>query len=106
MKFEYFTLLWSNHRYSVTFVQYGILQSSLVYLVTDPPHLIKTVRNAWYKSRLNGTCHLEVSACTYVNYNHSNVEQIKWARMVELAKKVTTDSGLRIGKKLIRELIL
>ena len=31
-----------------------------IYFVPDVPHLIKTVRNAWYNSRYNGTRHLEV----------------------------------------------
>ena len=31
-----------------------------IYFVPDVPHLIKTVRNAWYNSRCNGTRHLEV----------------------------------------------
>ena len=31
-----------------------------VYFVADVPHLIKTVRNAWYNSRHNGTRKLEV----------------------------------------------
>ena len=32
-----------------------------IYFVPDVPHLIKTVYNAWYNSRHNGTRHLEVS---------------------------------------------
>ena len=28
---------------------------NLVYFMADPPHLIETVRNAWYNSRANGT---------------------------------------------------
>lgn len=31
-----------------------------IYFVPDVPHLIKTVHNAWYNSRHNGTRHLEV----------------------------------------------
>lgn len=32
--------------------------------------------------------------------------EIKWAHMVELAEKMTADSGLHIGKKLTREHIV
>ena len=38
-----------------------------IYFVPDVPHLIKTVRNAWYNSRYNGTRHLEVSEVLDVN---------------------------------------
>ena len=30
-----------------------------IYFVPDVPHLIKTVRNAWYNSHHNGTRHLK-----------------------------------------------
>ena len=31
-----------------------------VYFMPDPPHVLKTVRNAWYNSRKNGTQNLVV----------------------------------------------
>ena len=31
-----------------------------VYFMPDPPHVLKTVRNAWYNSRKNGTRNLVV----------------------------------------------
>lgn len=36
---------------------------NFVYFMCDAPHLIKTVRNAWSNSRVNGTRHLEVKCC-------------------------------------------
>lgn len=41
------------------------LPGEFVYFVADPPHLIKTVRNAWYNSRSNGPRHLEVYKLIY-----------------------------------------
>ena len=35
-----------------------------VYFVADPPHLLKTIRNAWYNSQSKKTCHLIV-CCDY-----------------------------------------
>ena len=34
--------------------------SDKVYFMPDPPHVLKTVRNAWYDSRKNGTRNLVV----------------------------------------------
>ena len=49
------------HKSGVTYKAPNVYsQGEFVYFVADPPHLIKTVRNAWYNSRLNGTRHLEV----------------------------------------------
>ena len=39
---------------------------SFVYFIADPPHLIKTVRNAWYNSQANGTRSLVVCTCNCV----------------------------------------
>ena len=41
---------------------------SFVYFIADPPHLIKTVRNAWYNSQANGTRSLVVCIHATVYY--------------------------------------
>jgi len=51
---------YSKHR--VTYKVPNLYQpEKLIYFVADVPHLIKTVRNAWYNSRHNGARHFEVS---------------------------------------------
>lgn len=37
-----------------------------VYFISDPPHLIKTVRNCWSHSSINGTRHMEVRKSSVV----------------------------------------
>ena len=40
----------------VTYKAPKIIQpGNFVYFIADPPHLIKTVRNAWYNSQVNGS---------------------------------------------------
>ena len=36
-----------------------------VYFIADPPHLIKTIRNAWHNSQHNRSHHLIVSRINY-----------------------------------------
>lgn len=31
-----------------------------LYFFSDPPHLVKTIRNCWYQSGINGTRHMQV----------------------------------------------
>ena len=38
---------------------------SFVYFIADPPHLIKTVRNAWHNSQANGSRSLVVCIIVY-----------------------------------------
>ena len=53
-----------------------------VYFVADPPHLIKTVRNAWYNSRSDGPRHLEVFVSTFtkcaLNYVFLLYRTMEW----------------------------
>ena len=38
-----------------------------VYIISDPPHLMKTVRNCWLHSGVNGTRHMQVAViCVHV----------------------------------------
>jgi len=49
-------------KHGVTYKVPNLYQpEKFIYFVADVPHLMKTVRNAWYNSRHNGTRHLEVS---------------------------------------------
>ena len=80
-----------------------------VYFMADVPHLIKTVRNAWYNSQLERSRHLVVSFKSYMHdcmlhliYQNNGCD-IKWSHLVELAEMSTADSGLYIGRKLTRE---
>ena len=41
-----------------------------IYFIADPPHLIKTVRNCWSHSGVNGTIHMEVNYI-YLQLHHS-----------------------------------
>ena len=80
---------------------------SFVYFIADPPHLIKTVRNAWYNSQANGSrslvvCILILFVYVYI-FLQNKGKEIKWAHLVELAEKASSDTGLYISKKLKRE---
>ena len=81
-----------------------------VYFMADPPHVLKTVRNAWYNSRKNGTRNLVVIHISYIVIFYlllcimqNRGGEIKWAHLIELAEKATSATGLYFGNKLTRE---
>ena len=56
----------------VTYMAPNIMAPSrFVYFIADAPHLLKTVRNAWYNSQTNRTRSLVVNKylCTLLAYN-------------------------------------
>ena len=56
---------------------------SFVYFIADPPHLIKTVRNAWYNSQANGTRSLVVFMhATVLIYILSRIKERKLSGLI------------------------
>ena len=71
-------------------------EKRFVYFISDPPHLVKTVRNCWSHSGYNGTRLMTVS-CTTVCVITMNVilllvnrKDIEWRHLRELYQKVST----------------
>jgi hypothetical protein len=63
-----------------------------IYFFSDVPHLLKTTRNCWEKSR-NGGSRLMQKGGKY----------ILWQHLVDIYDKTRNESGLFMGKKLKRE---
>ena len=85
------------------------LSGDFIYFIADVPHLIKTIRNAWYNSQDRRSRHLVVSINflligigIYFCIQNNGVE-IKWSHLIELAEKATVSTGLYIGRNLTRE---
>ena len=85
-----------------------------VYFISDVPHLMKTSRNCWEKSRLGGTRLMQVYSY-YVQYSLTKVhirspmqkggQYILWKHLKDLYMKTHKESGLYIGKKITIEQI-
>lgn len=82
-----------------------------VYFISDPPHLIKTVRNCWSHSSINGTRHMEVRKSSVVFhvvepvfFFKVNGQHIEWKQLWDVNGKISALSvssmGLTIAPKL------
>ena len=70
-----------HQKSGVTFKAPNISRNGhFVYLMPDAPHLLKTIRNAWYNSQAKGTRNLIVR----INVNYSIIHVNVYDRMMDM----------------------
>lgn len=86
-----------------------------LYFISDPPHLLKTVRNCWSHSGKDGTRHMKVKYYIYLNgvlallvsLLQLHDQYIEWEQLKQLHSKLTatthSSQGLSLVPKLKRE---